>query len=96
MDCCQSWLYTPLNSVTPSSDTGFPFARHVASRADPQLTLIRTTIYLGLSSHLGLDDTTTRTWLRSEVNGYVHVLSDLFLHRRYQGNVIGPGLIPWR
>uniref|UniRef100_A0A5K3FB85 Secreted protein n=1 Tax=Mesocestoides corti TaxID=53468 RepID=A0A5K3FB85_MESCO len=28
-------------------------------------------------------DTTTPTWLSSEVNGCVHVLSDLFLHRGY-------------
>uniref|UniRef100_A0A5K3FM79 Uncharacterized protein n=1 Tax=Mesocestoides corti TaxID=53468 RepID=A0A5K3FM79_MESCO len=51
-------------------------------------------IYLGLSSHMGLDTPhTTPTWLSSEVNGCVHALSGLFLHRGYQGNVIGPILI---
>uniref|UniRef100_A0A5K3G1L7 Taste receptor type 1 member 1 n=1 Tax=Mesocestoides corti TaxID=53468 RepID=A0A5K3G1L7_MESCO len=54
--CCETCLFTPLNPVAPSSDTGFPFSQHVASRADPQLPpLIRMNSYLGLSSHLGLD-----------------------------------------
>uniref|UniRef100_A0A5K3FHA8 Peptidase A1 domain-containing protein n=1 Tax=Mesocestoides corti TaxID=53468 RepID=A0A5K3FHA8_MESCO len=40
-------------------------------------------------------DTTTPTWLTSEVHGSVHVRPCLFLHRGYQGSVIGPELIHW-
>uniref|UniRef100_A0A5K3FE81 Pecanex-like protein n=1 Tax=Mesocestoides corti TaxID=53468 RepID=A0A5K3FE81_MESCO len=93
--CCKSCLCTLLNPVAPASDTGFPFSQYVASSTDPQLPLTRMNCYLGLSSHLGLDDTTTPTCLSSGVNGCVHVLSDLFLHLRNQASVIGPGLIPW-
>uniref|UniRef100_A0A5K3EZ06 Uncharacterized protein n=1 Tax=Mesocestoides corti TaxID=53468 RepID=A0A5K3EZ06_MESCO len=53
--CCESCSYTRLSPVLPPSDTGFPFSQHVASRVDPQLTLIRTSIYPGFTSHLGLD-----------------------------------------
>uniref|UniRef100_A0A5K3FMC7 Uncharacterized protein n=1 Tax=Mesocestoides corti TaxID=53468 RepID=A0A5K3FMC7_MESCO len=59
----------------------FPFSQHVASRADPQLSPIRTNIYPGLSSYLSIDPYTTPTWLSSDANGCIHVLSGLFLHR---------------
>uniref|UniRef100_A0A5K3FTB0 Uncharacterized protein n=1 Tax=Mesocestoides corti TaxID=53468 RepID=A0A5K3FTB0_MESCO len=84
---------TLVNPITPASDTGSLFSQHGASLADPQLPLIRTNVYPGLSSHLGINTHATPTWWSSEVSGCVHVLSYLFLHRGYQGFVIGPGLI---
>uniref|UniRef100_A0A5K3FVE2 Uncharacterized protein n=1 Tax=Mesocestoides corti TaxID=53468 RepID=A0A5K3FVE2_MESCO len=52
--------------------------------------LIRTNIYPGLASQLGLYVSASRAWLSTEVNRCVHVLFCLLLlHRGYQGSVIG-------
>uniref|UniRef100_A0A5K3FML0 Secreted protein n=1 Tax=Mesocestoides corti TaxID=53468 RepID=A0A5K3FML0_MESCO len=59
-------------------------------------SLICTIIFPGLASHLGLDVSASPTWLSTEINGCVHVHSSLFLHRGYQGSVIGPRLIQWQ
>uniref|UniRef100_A0A5K3EFK1 CxC2 domain-containing protein n=1 Tax=Mesocestoides corti TaxID=53468 RepID=A0A5K3EFK1_MESCO len=82
LTCCESCSFTFPSLVIPSSDTGFPFLQHVASRADPHLPLIRTNIYLGLSSHTRKClDPTTPTWLSPKVDGCVHVLWGLFYRR---------------
>uniref|UniRef100_A0A5K3ETP9 Lysosomal trafficking regulator lyst n=1 Tax=Mesocestoides corti TaxID=53468 RepID=A0A5K3ETP9_MESCO len=60
--CCESRCFTLANPVTPASDTGSPFLQHVVSRADPQFSLILTNIYSELSSHLGLDVTSSMTY----------------------------------
>uniref|UniRef100_A0A5K3FTD5 Pecanex-like protein n=1 Tax=Mesocestoides corti TaxID=53468 RepID=A0A5K3FTD5_MESCO len=85
-----------VNPITPASNTGSPFSQHLDSRADPQLPIISANDSLRLSSHLGINThDTTPTWVSSEVNDCVHVLSGLLFHRGYQESMIGSELSHW-
>uniref|UniRef100_A0A5K3F520 Alpha-1,2-Mannosidase n=1 Tax=Mesocestoides corti TaxID=53468 RepID=A0A5K3F520_MESCO len=86
--------HSVLRSLQPPTQ-GSPFRSKSPAVQILNSTFTSTNIYLGLTSLLGLDDITTPMRLSSEVDGCVHALSALFLHRGCQGSLIGPELIPW-
>uniref|UniRef100_A0A5K3FWE2 Succinate dehydrogenase [ubiquinone] cytochrome b small subunit n=1 Tax=Mesocestoides corti TaxID=53468 RepID=A0A5K3FWE2_MESCO len=81
-----------LNSPLIHTDSHLGASSHLGLDVSACMTHTSEAHRVSQTPHKG---TTTPTWLSSVINGCVHFLSGFLLHLVYQGNVVGPELIPW-